>query len=119
MDNSILFATGLFQFMENDGEEAMYAVPNMHIDEEFDDDVLSWALHDGLEKLKEFDGFVSNAGSVVTVHILKDKVSDSRKGMVEVMMALNTGCGVSEIIYKAFDNWDEEVTNAHLASISE
>ena len=45
-----------------------------HIAGEYDDDVLSWVFESGNNKIFK-DGFVSNKGNVVTIHIADDCIA--------------------------------------------
>ena len=73
---------------------------------EFDDDVLSWVDETDVEFCT--DGYISNVGSVVTIHI-RPGYSEHNLAFVKKMFGVHPYNGVSQIVVVPFDGWEKEL----------
>ena len=94
-----MFETGVFGL---DGVTAQ----RIHNRNEWDDDVISWI--DEPEISESNSGYVSNVGSVVTIHI-RSGYSREDLAFVKKMFGLYPENGVSEVKTVPFEGWEKEL----------
>ena len=94
------FATGAFSV---DGMTSQ----RFHFNDMFDDDVISSFIEFEWE-YKEFfcDGYVSNVGDVVTIHIKPEYMKDDIIRFVKMMFGLGEESGIKMVDIVPFDGWD-------------
>ena len=80
----------------------------LHNDENWNDDVISWI---DIEEL--CDGYVSNVGSVATIHI-SPGYTENDVDLVEKMFGLYPQYGISAVLIVPFDGWKKESENRRI-----
>ena len=101
-----MFFTGTFSIMDG----VMVTCQKAHPDDyAFDDDVVSRIVepaHDPTAK----DGFVSNVGDVVTIHLKQEHMdNDAAVARVKRYFALSEENGVRSVSVVPFSGWENEL----------
>ena len=100
-----MFFTGTFSI---DGVCAQ----KVHESERCDDDVITWfSKEDEEEKNRHPDGYVSNEGSIVTIHILPEYQNEKNIDFIKRIFGLFEECGVTEVRIVTFSGWDNDKSN--------
>ena len=102
-----MFFTGVFNIDHN-------VCQKIHDKEKYDDDVVSWFSEKGEEdRLMFSDGYVSNKGEQMTIHIRPEYLNNEETIERLKSIFFHPGeSGISEIKVVEFQGWDIEFRNA-------
>ena len=100
-----MFFTGVFKI---DGD-AVFTNHKIHDEDLYDDDVVSW-FSEAEEKEQSMysDGFVSNKGDQMTIHVRPDYLNEETIESLKGFFFHSGESGISEIKVAEFRGWDIE-----------